>query len=95
MQRLGWLGAAAAVFLLSGCAVIAVVDTAASIAVGAVGVAADVAVGTAKVVGKAAGAAVDAVTGDDDSKDKGAAAKKSEPPAPAPSEPHGPEQTGN
>jgi len=49
---------------LSGCAVIAVVDTAASLAVGAVGLAADAAVGTARIAGKAVGAAADAVLPD-------------------------------
>jgi hypothetical protein len=49
---------------LSGCAVIAVVDTAASLAVGAVGLAADAAVGTVRIAGKAVGAAADAVLPD-------------------------------
>jgi hypothetical protein len=49
---------------LSGCAVIAVVDTAASLAMGAVGLAADAAVGTARIAGKAVGAAADAVLPD-------------------------------
>ena len=49
---------------LSGCAVIAVMDTAASVAVGAVGLAADAAVGTARIAGKAVGAAADAVLPD-------------------------------
>jgi hypothetical protein len=49
---------------LSGCAVIAVVDTAASVAVGAVGLAADAAIGTARIAGKAVGAAADAVLPD-------------------------------
>lgn len=46
---------------LQGCAVIAVVDTAASVAVGTVGLAADAAIGTARMAGKAVGAAADAV----------------------------------
>ena len=46
---------------LSGCAVVAVVDTAASVAVGTVGLAADAAIGTARIAGKAVGAAADAV----------------------------------
>jgi hypothetical protein len=49
---------------LSGCAVIAVVDTAASVAVGAVGLAAGAAVGTVRIAGKAVGAAADAVLPD-------------------------------
>ena len=47
--------------LLSGCVVIAVVDTAASLAVGAVGLVGDAAIGTVKVAGKVVGAAADAV----------------------------------
>jgi hypothetical protein len=46
---------------LQGCAVIAVVDTAASLAVGAVGLVGDAAIGTVKVAGKVVGAAADAV----------------------------------
>jgi hypothetical protein len=57
--RLSFL--AALILSLSGCAVIAVVDTAASVAVGAAGVAADAAIGTARMAGKAVGAAADAV----------------------------------
>ena len=53
------------VFVLSGCAVVAVVDTAASVGVKAAGVAADAAIGTVKIVGKGAGKAADAVTGGD------------------------------
>ena len=49
---------------LGGCAVIAVVDTAASVVVGAVGLAADAAIGTARIAGKAVGAAADAVIPD-------------------------------
>ena len=47
--------------LLSGCVVIAVVDTAASLAVGAVGVVGDAAIGTVKVAGKVVGATADAI----------------------------------
>ena len=50
-----------ATLLLSGCVVIAVVDTAASLAVGAVGLVGDAAIGTVKVAGKVVGAAADAV----------------------------------
>ena len=46
---------------LGGCALITVVDTATSVAVGTVGLAADAAVGTARIAGKAVGAAADAV----------------------------------
>jgi hypothetical protein len=42
--------------LLQGCVVVAVVDTAASLAVGAVGLVGDAAIGTVKVAGKAVGA---------------------------------------
>lgn len=56
--------AAALLALLGGCAVITVVDTAASVAVGAVGLAADAAMGTARIAGKAVGAAADAVLPD-------------------------------
>ena len=48
--------------LLQGCAVIAVADTAATIAVKGVGLAADAAIGTARITGKAIGAVADAVT---------------------------------
>lgn len=47
--------------LLSGCAVITVVDTAASLAIGTVGLVGDAAMGTARIAGKAVGAAADAV----------------------------------
>lgn len=47
--------------LLSGCAVIAVADTAATIAVKGVGLAADAAIGTVRITGRAVGAAADAV----------------------------------
>ncbi len=58
-QRLSIL--AALLLSLNGCAVVAVVDTAASVAVGTVGLAADAAIGTARIAGKAVGAAADAV----------------------------------
>lgn len=45
--------------LLSGCAVIAVADMAATIAVKGVGLAADAAIGTVRVTGRAIGAAAD------------------------------------
>jgi hypothetical protein len=43
-----------------GCAVVAVVDTAATVAVKGVGLAADAAVGTVRLTGKAVGAVADA-----------------------------------
>lgn len=46
---------------LPGCAVIAVADTAATIAVKGVGLAADAAIGTVRITGKAVGAVADAV----------------------------------
>jgi len=49
--------------LLSGCAVIAVADTAASIAVGTVGLAADAAIGTVRFTGWAAGRVADGLVG--------------------------------
>ena len=63
-MRLLLCGLVAGSMSLSGCAVIAVVDTAASLAVGAVGLAADAAVGTVRIAGKAVGAAADAVLPD-------------------------------
>lgn len=52
---LSWLG---------GCAVITVVDTAASLAISAGGLAADAAIGTVRLTGKAVGAAADLVVPD-------------------------------
>lgn len=46
---------------LSGCAVIAVADTAASLVIGTVELVGDAAIGIARVAGKAVGAAADAV----------------------------------
>ena len=54
--------------LLSGCAVIAVADVAASAVVGVAGLAVDAAVGTARIGGKVIGAGADAVLGSDDDK---------------------------
>jgi hypothetical protein len=48
-------------FLLPGCAIVAVVDTVASVAVGTVGLAADAAIGTVRIAGKVVGASADAV----------------------------------
>lgn len=50
---------------IGGCAVVAVADTAATVAVKTVGVAADAAVGTVKIVGKGVGKAADATLGSD------------------------------
>jgi NAD/NADP transhydrogenase alpha subunit len=57
--------------VLPGCTVIAIADTAASVAVKTVGLAADAAIGTARIAGKAIGSAADSATG---SKDKPAPA---------------------
>ena len=57
--------------LVGGCAVVAVVDTAGTIAAKTVGVAADAAVGTVKIAGKVVGKAADAALGSGDApKDK-------------------------
>jgi uncharacterized protein YceK len=61
--------------MLSGCAVVAVVDTAVSVTAGVVGLAADAAIGTVKIVGKGVGKAADAVMGDDEGKKAEDAAK--------------------
>jgi hypothetical protein len=55
--------AAAALLLasLSGCAVVSIAGTAASVAVSAGSLAVDAAIGTARITGKAVGAAADAV----------------------------------
>ncbi|RST49089.1 hypothetical protein [Variovorax sp. DXTD-1] len=50
--------------MLSGCAVMTVAGTAVSVGAGAVGLAADAAIGTARITGKAVGAAADAVIPD-------------------------------
>ena len=52
--------------MLSGCAVVTVAGTAVSVGAGAVGLAADAAIGTARITGKAVGAAADAVIPDSD-----------------------------
>jgi hypothetical protein len=62
-------GAALAAFavaasLSSGCAVVTVAGTAASLAVSGVGLVADAAVGTVRLTGKAIGGAADAITPD-------------------------------
>ncbi|RUR70640.1 hypothetical protein EJP67_26630 [Variovorax guangxiensis] len=50
--------------LLGGCAVVTVASTAVSVGACAVGLAADAAIGTARITGKAVGAAADAVIPD-------------------------------
>lgn len=52
---------AAATLLNTGCAVIAVADVAATVAVKSVGLAADATIGAVRLTGKAVGAAADAV----------------------------------
>lgn len=52
--------------LLSGCAVVAVVDVAASAVVGVAGLAVDAVVGTARIGGKLIGAGADAALDPDD-----------------------------
>ena len=49
---------------VSGCAVVAAVDTTATVAVKTVGLAADAAIGTARIAGKVVGAAADAAMPD-------------------------------
>jgi hypothetical protein len=56
----------AALSSLQGCTVLAIADTAGSIAVKGVGMAADAAIGTVKITGKAVGAAADLVIPDGD-----------------------------
>ena len=55
--------------LLGGCAVVAVVDVAASAVVGVAGLAVDAAVGTARIGGKIVGAGADAAFGSDEDED--------------------------
>lgn len=45
---------------LTGCAVVAVADVAASVAIGTIGLAADAAIGTVRIAGKGFGAIADA-----------------------------------
>jgi hypothetical protein len=56
-------GAAAMIPFLSGCAVVAVVSTVATVAVNVVSTAVDVGVGAVKVTGRVIGKSVDVVTG--------------------------------
>ena len=61
-RRLGILALAGIwAFGLPGCAVVAVVDTVASVAIGTVGLAASAVIGTARIAGSAVGATADAV----------------------------------
>ena len=60
LATLGVTGA----LLLGGCAVVSVAGTAVSVGASAVGLAADAAIGTARITGKAVGAAADAVIPD-------------------------------
>jgi cobalamin biosynthesis protein CobD/CbiB len=61
--RLVFCGAAALLPFVSGCAVVSVVATAATVTVGVVSTAIDVGIGAVKVTGKVIGKGVDAVTG--------------------------------
>ena len=69
MRRLlSLLAAGTLASLLGGCAVIAVASTAVSVTAGAAGLAADAVIGTARVTGKAVGAAADAMLPGDSAK---------------------------
>ena len=59
------LALAWAATMTAGCAVVAVVDTAASVAMGVGGLAVDAAVGTVRIGGKVVGAGADLVLGSD------------------------------
>jgi hypothetical protein len=61
MIKLATITLLAAPLLLSGCAVVAAADSAASLVVGTVELVGEAALGTARVAGKAVGAAADAV----------------------------------
>lgn len=61
LSRVLLLVAALSVPGLQGCAVVAVVDTVASVAIGTVGLAASAVIGTARIAGSAIGATADAV----------------------------------
>ena len=61
--RLVFRGAAALLPWLSGCAVVSVVSTAATVTVGVVSTAVDVGVGAVKVTGKVIGKGADVLTG--------------------------------
>lgn len=57
---LSFLAVSLACLVLPGCAVVAAVDTTATIAIKTVGLAADATIGTARIAGKVVGAAADA-----------------------------------
>ena len=59
------LALALAAVMATGCAVVAVVDTAASVAIGVGSLAVDAAVGTVRIGGKVVGAGADMVLGSD------------------------------
>ena len=61
MKRAALAAALVLALPLSGCAVVTVAGTAVSVTAGAVGLAADAAIGTARITGKAVGAAAAAV----------------------------------
>ena len=61
MFKLAATALLAASLSMSGCAVVAVADSAASLVVGTVELVGEAALGTARVAGKAVGAAADAV----------------------------------
>ena len=61
-RRANVLCACVLVSTLAGCAVVSVASTAVGVAATGVGLAVDAAVGTARIAGKAVGAAADAVT---------------------------------
>ena len=61
MIKLAAISLLVASLSMSGCAVIAVADTAASLVIGTVELVGEAALGTARVAGKAVGAAADAV----------------------------------
>lgn len=60
IQRILLAATLATTVALSGCAVIAVADVAATVAVKTVGLAADATIGTARLAGRAVGAVADA-----------------------------------
>jgi hypothetical protein len=63
MRHLRIVAMSSSVALLNACAVVAVVDTAGTVAAKTVGLAADAAVGTVKIVGAGVGKVADATLG--------------------------------
>ncbi len=63
-----WCCLGVACTALGGCAVVSVASTAVSVGAGVVGLGADAVIGTARITGKAVGAAADAVLPGDSSK---------------------------